>query len=313
MDNMQSLEELGLAEVSRRTHIETKFLKYMIDKDFSKLNRVNTVGFAKILKREYNVDMDSWLDEFNAYWQEHQQTPVITSTENIITKEPVDRKSPIGFMLLLIIVVFGVAFWYFDGVKYISNFINQQAHNQSEQVVMDDNSSKEALEEANQIIEDKSYDLAEKESNINEANVSQIASDINYSEDNTSVETEVIEQISDVNDSVESNDSKKEEIAQQPKKIDTEAYIQPKRKLWMGIVNLETRKRSQYATKKLITIDLNKPQIVVTGHGKFTLTFSSGEEKSPTSNGKKYYYVDGGTMTQINKKEFITYNGGKSW
>jgi len=42
MDSIKVLEEIGLYKVSQDTHIEQKYLRYMIDGDFDKLNRINT-------------------------------------------------------------------------------------------------------------------------------------------------------------------------------------------------------------------------------------------------------------------------------
>jgi hypothetical protein len=57
MDNdIRVLEKIGLQEVCKRTHIEVKQLEYMINNQYEKLNKINTLGFVKILSREYKLD-----------------------------------------------------------------------------------------------------------------------------------------------------------------------------------------------------------------------------------------------------------------
>ena len=60
MDDFSVLEEIGLKEVSNKTHIEVKYLEYIINSKFDKLNRSTTVGFVKILSREYKLDLTDW-------------------------------------------------------------------------------------------------------------------------------------------------------------------------------------------------------------------------------------------------------------
>ena len=44
MDNdIRVLEKIGLQEVCKRTHIEVKQLEYMINNQYDKLNKINTL------------------------------------------------------------------------------------------------------------------------------------------------------------------------------------------------------------------------------------------------------------------------------
>ena len=73
MDNdIRVLEKIGLQEVCKKTHIEVKQLEYMINNQYDKLNKINTLGFVKILSREYKLDLTDWLEGFHDYWVEHK-------------------------------------------------------------------------------------------------------------------------------------------------------------------------------------------------------------------------------------------------
>ena len=78
MDNdIRVLEKIGLQEVCKKTHIEVKQLEFMINNEYEKLNRINTLGFVKILSREYKLDLSEWLEAYQIYLannKEHEET-----------------------------------------------------------------------------------------------------------------------------------------------------------------------------------------------------------------------------------------------
>ena len=51
MNELENLKEIGLKEISRKTHIEPTFLQYIFDKNFEKLSRLNIRGYAKLLQK----------------------------------------------------------------------------------------------------------------------------------------------------------------------------------------------------------------------------------------------------------------------
>ncbi len=73
MDKIKKLKEIGLRKVSDTTHIEEKYLQYMVDANFEKLDYLHTHGFIKILTREYKIDLSSWQEAFDEYWIEHRE------------------------------------------------------------------------------------------------------------------------------------------------------------------------------------------------------------------------------------------------
>ncbi len=308
MDNINFLEEVGLSEVSRKTHIETKFLRYMVNKEFGKLNRINTIGFAKILRREYGLDLDSWLEEFNAYWQDKGSLHVKQNV-SVVQDIPEKKRSFKGVIFLLLLAMVCAIGWYFKADKYILSLINPSANQVNQEMKQDEQvdnveDSEFIDNELNEPIEDVNDVRVVELNSTDDENETQMVIDIN----DTNISDIITE---DENISIEENNTTVDE--EKDDEGGDEIYLQPIKKIWVGIVDLQTRKRTQYTTSKVITIDLKKPQIIITGHGSFTLMYESGKEIVPNSRRTMYYYIDGGTITSINKKEFITYNGGRSW
>ncbi len=70
--DIKGLEKIGLQEVCKKTHIEVKQLQYILNNEYEKLNKINTLGFVKILSREYKLDFSEWLEGFYDHWAEHK-------------------------------------------------------------------------------------------------------------------------------------------------------------------------------------------------------------------------------------------------
>ena len=62
------LEDLDFKEVAERTRIEPEFFEALLAKDFKELSKFNVKGFFKILKREYDLDMDAFLPSMKPFF-----------------------------------------------------------------------------------------------------------------------------------------------------------------------------------------------------------------------------------------------------
>ena len=66
------LEDLDFKEVAERTRIEPEFFEALLAKDFKELSKFNVKGFFKILKREYDLDMDAFFAEYEAFFHKDE-------------------------------------------------------------------------------------------------------------------------------------------------------------------------------------------------------------------------------------------------
>lgn len=345
MDDINILEELGLQEVSRKTHIETKFLQYMVEKQFDKLNKINTLGFVKILKREYNINLDSWVEEFEQYCKENEKFNISEPKSVLLTRESMDSpKSKKGWFFLIFIIILAVVVYYAINlglVDKIRQTIWQNSENNTTfakaQVVQDTKEQLLQLQNETNNTQETQDDVSvqnneivnevEAENNIlNEQDQTQITQEDENSKEveneqniqNENEQNQINEQMptntqqNEVENQVEKEVQAEKEV-QNEEKIEDSATLKPRRNIWVGIVDLDTKKRTQFLSKKSIKISLNKPQIIITGHGDFLLKVGDKDIKTDSSKTPKYYYADGGTITSISKKEFNAYNGGKPW
>ncbi len=335
-NDINVLEEIGLQEVSRKTHIELKYLEYMINKDFSKLKRTNALGYVKIINREYNIELKEWLEEFEAYWSENK--PVVindkqSNTSVFASQQQAEEDSSKGFVFLLLIVLLVVAFYFFGGLNAFENIKNKffptadetntsytatsvvaQTKEQLKNLDEQEKASKEdemAYNEQNDSIMGVNQNLSQEGIGENENKSEQIVS---TDEDNQSKEDVSLQANQDEKPQSTSLEQKANSTLSSDENLSSSGGVLiPLQKIWVGIINIDTKEKKNYLTANEIAIDLNAPQILMTGHGYFRLKDAEGKEEIFKTQDKKYYYIDGGTITRIDRKEFISYNGGKIW
>lgn len=71
MKGFEELQKLDPIEVYQRTYISVDEFNAIKNKNFEIFNRTKATGLMKILKREYDLDMDDWMEEYEAYKKEN--------------------------------------------------------------------------------------------------------------------------------------------------------------------------------------------------------------------------------------------------
>ncbi|MCF6172654.1 MAG: hypothetical protein L3J44_02575 [Campylobacteraceae bacterium] len=298
MDDIKVLEEIGLKEVSKATHIEVKNLQSMIDCDFERLNRATAIGFIKIISREYKLDLSDWVDRANQYWSEIEDSEG-KSKIFIVQKPKVFPRYILTFISILILgaILYGA---------YI--FLNQRLN----------------IFETPLLKNDANYTY-EQTPVVNEAKetlqIDETPSDVNAS-------TEIVAENSDNNktdfsDSVakakkEQNITKiNEEITQPVKETESNttalsSLISPNSKLWIGVIYLDNFKRKSYLGDGNFTLEASREQLITTGHGDFNLYFKGKLTKFNSQKPMKFLIKDG-NMTEISIDKFKELNRGSLW
>jgi len=297
--DIKSLEKVGLHEVCKKTHIEVKQLQYMINNEYEKLNKINTLGFVKIISREYKLDFSDWLEGFYRYWDEHKNDEEMRK-EKIFIRAKNDKSSR-KLLWLFFIVLLGTGTWmglnFFkiemsvpalleiirpNIEKNVTGFqdapiVKQAADSMGvkvEERVVESNSS-------NQTIQTIAIVVETNQSALFESNLS--------NEKNTSVDVPLVQDVPA-----------------------HKAMIMPLRKMWMGIIYLENGTRKENTSDKSVSVDLTKRQLIKTGHGYFKLTFD-GSVEDFTEQGSTRFLVENGTIKKISEETFIQINQGKTW
>ena len=310
MSELENLKEIGIKEISRKTHIEPTFLQYIFDKNFEKLSRLNIRGYAKILQREYGVDLSELLAEYDAFMQENtpddshktKVSPKIASyTPDDITNQRQGGGSGFFFWVIILAIIGGGAY-YFDAYKYVQNFIA---------TLNEDNTS---------VSYSQSSIVNEVKKNIIDTNVTitQNAPKIDANASSVKISAPA-EQNASTNVSNLEQNAPKVEAAQPAPKVEenltkplNEAIIMPKQKVWIGIINLENGQKVSSDTSKDVSINLDQRQLVVCGNGNIEVKIGDKVTKYNPSRPARFL-VENGEMKFVSYDEFVELNKGKSW
>lgn len=311
MNELENLKEIGIKEISRKTHIEPTFLQYIFDKNFEKLSRLNIRGYAKILQREYGVDLSELLAEYDAFMQENTPdesnktvvSPKIASyTPDDITNQRQGGGSGFFFWIVILAIIGGGAY-YFDAYKYVQNFIA---------TLNEDNTS---------VSYSQSSIVNEVKKNIIDTNVTitQNAPKIEANSSNVKISAPAEQNVTVSPASVDQNAIKPSMAAQPAPKIEqnvtkplNEAVITPKQRVWIGIINLENGQKTSSDTSKSVNINLDQRQLVVCGNGNIELKIGDKVTKYNPSRPARFL-VENGDMKFLTYDEFVEMNKGKSW
>lgn len=311
MNELENLKEIGIKEISRKTHIEPTFLQYIFDKNFEKLSRLNIRGYAKILQREYGVDLSELLAEYDAFMQENtpddshktKVSPKIASyTPDDITNQRQGSGSGFFFWFIILAIIAGGAY-YFDAYKYVQNFIAS---------LNEDNTS---------VSYSQSSIVNEVKKNIIDTNVtiSQNTPKIDANASSVKISAPAEQNVTVSPASVDQNALKPSMAAQPAPKVEqnvtkplNEAVITPKQRVWIGIINLENGQKTSSDTSKSVNINLDQRQLVVCGNGNIELKIGDKVTKYNPSRPARFL-VENGDMKFLTYDEFVEMNKGKSW
>lgn len=303
--DIRVLEKIGLHEVCKKTHIEVKQLQYMINGEYEKLNKINTLGFVKILSREYKIDFTDWLEGFHDYWAEHKSEEELGKDKIFVRakSDKAPKKMAILFLLVVLIAgLFGVLSIFKIEVDVIEMFDKVKAQAVSNNTTIGFQNPPVVAEAANSM-------GVKVEERVVETNSS-----------NATIEAVVVKVENNQTFSTESNSSNQTVpsasliIENQPlvSTVPNQALIVPKRKIWIGTVYLDEGKRKESTSENNLTIDLTKRQIIKTGNGYFKLSYD-GSVEDFTEQGSTRFLVENGTLKKISEEVFVQLNKGKNW
>jgi len=332
MSDIRVLEEIGLQEVSRQTHIEIKTLQYMLDKEFDKLGRINTIGFIKIISREYHLDLSEWQEEFEAYWEEKSvQTPSKAEAAFAVNASSVPKRSIFKTKLFLFILIFLIAF----GVHYFGIWEKFQpvvVDKISQWTQSEESRSAEPQESVSYItpsVVNEAQKILEEEP-VLEVNESALLGGMDFVEESNGTKSDLADEPTEQEPQTQeaqealTQEANPEPKAQEESTLDNvassqaktlsnpEGMILPNVNIWVGVIYLDNKKRDSHLTNQPIKLNLQREQIITTGHGNFTLDIN-GEKRPFKEELPKRFHWDGKEMKSIDYDEFVILNGGTSW
>lgn len=317
MDNIKKLKEIGLKKVSDETHIEQKYLQYMVDCDFEKLNRINTLGFVKILSRAYEVDLSAWSEAFEEYWAQTHKDDEDKGLFIVVDDKKQSRKFLIFILIVILIATVSFLFALFENKINLDNYINQSETSFKQSSIVED--TQKTLDEINSSTVENGVAGATEDENQTKA----IELVVEVEENTTTQEIQEIEKVEETQEVEETKEPEKiQEIASEvinPQtaqnsslRFEKEAIINPKIQLWVGVIYLDNKKRRSYLGEGNFSIDTSREQIITTGHGNLNIV-KDGQIKEYKRQEPLRFLVKDNNITEISLSKFRELNEGQVW
>ncbi|EAI0015724.1 hypothetical protein ACS0G3_001387 [Campylobacter jejuni] len=312
MLNWKKIQELNLKEVAAKTQIELDFLEALVEKNFAVLSRFNVKGFVKILSREYELDFSDFNEEYEAYLNENNPTPQTKSKMITPKLDAYSQKSSNAWpflIVLIVLVIIGSGIYYFDTLKTffkdeqnntsatVIDIIGQAQENlkslSGNNVVVIDNNKAQETNQTENVLPSQNTSLQENDKNISIEN--------NISENNTTLlDEEKNTQIQEDTNTLKTDSLK-------------EAHFKTSTKIWIGLIDLKSLKKTSFVKEKDFNISLDKDQLILTGAAALTMFDQENkEQKFPVGISKRFLIKDG-KITSISAAEFVKLNKGKEW
>ncbi|EAJ0057425.1 hypothetical protein CK590_05685 [Campylobacter jejuni] len=312
MFNWKKIQELNLKEVAAKTQIELDFLEALVEKNFAVLSRFNVKGFIKILSREYELDFSDFNEEYEAYLNENNPTPQ-TKSKMITSKlDAYSQKSSNAWpflIVLIVLVAIGSGIYYFDRLK---TFFKDEQNNTSATVIDIIGQAQENLKSlgGNNVVvidNNKAQETNQTESVLPSQNIS-----LQENDKNISIENNISENNTTLLD--EEKNTQIQEDTNTPKTDSLkEAHFKTSTKIWIGLIDLKSLKKTSFVKEKDFNISLDKDQLILTGAAALTMFDQENKEQKFPAGISKRFLIKDGKITSISAAEFVKLNKGKEW
>ncbi|ENV8235631.1 hypothetical protein ACFK4Z_000920 [Campylobacter jejuni] len=312
MLNWKKIQELNLKEVAAKTQIELDFLEALVEKNFAVLSRFNVKGFVKILSREYELDFSDFNEEYEAYLNENNPTPQTKSKMITPKLDAYSQKSSNAWpflIVLIVLVIIGSGIYYFDTLK---TFFKDEQNNTSATVIDIIGQAQENLKSlgGNNVVvidNNKAQETNQTESVLPSQNIS-----LQENDKNKSIENNISENNTTLLD--EEKNTQIQENTNTPKTDSLkEAHFKTSTKIWIGLIDLKSLKKTSFVKEKDFNISLDKDQLILMGAAALTMFNQENKEQKFPAGISKRFLIKDGKITSISAAEFVKLNKGKEW
>ena len=294
-NEIAKLLDFDIKEVQRQTKIPLEYLEAIYAKNYDILKDTNLKAYLRILSREFNIDLDGYLEDFENYCSENssddskiQVNPRLTG---YVAKE---SKSSFGW-LVLVLILLGVGVWGFKFIKDLDfNWSDLQPDfgPKSEVNVSEENIAiiKPNADVIENIVVDEVLDKNTSKEEI-------LVVDENATTEQNLVEKQIKEQ--------------KEEVQAKQATANVIKII-PVTKVWIGIKNLNDMSKRSLSTSEAYELNTTGNRLILTGNGMLDLVNGDNNKSYRTRDALRFYIHDG-IIEEIDYAKYVELNKGKTW
>ncbi len=275
-NNFELLKSLDNNEIYSKTYITYENLDAIKKKDFEYFSRFKLMGFIDILSKRLDLDLSEFRAEASSYFDSIE--PVVE-----IVEEP--KKNPLPLNIdKNIFFIGGAGIVVFIVAISLYFLLNGESKQDLTDVQVSPPTAVVVTPPIEQAIEQNG------------------TVDENKTEDNNSTE------LTNSNEP-EVQTKVKETIAINSGQI---IKIVPRKQVWIGIIDLDTKEKKEHTTSQELVIDKTKNQIIVV-NGTYISLMVGNEEKRYDFDGRVRFICKDGKINEIKFAEFKALNNGKAW
>ena len=294
-NEIAKLLDFDIKEVQRQTKIPLEYLEAIYAKNYDFLKDTNLKAYLRILSREFNIDLDGYLEDFENYCAEN------SSDDSKIQVNPrltgyVAKESKSSFAwLVLVLILLGVGVWGFKFIKDLDfnwsdlkpDFGSKSEVNVSEENIAIIKPNADVIEN---IVVDEVLDQNTSKEEI-------LVVDENATTEQNLAEKQIKEQ--------------KEEV--QEKQATTNVIkIIPVTKVWIGIKNLKDMSKRSLSTSEAYELNATGNRLILTGNGMLDLVNGDNNKSYRTRDALRFHIHDG-IIEEIDYAKYVELNKGKTW
>jgi cytoskeletal protein RodZ len=298
-ETLNRLRSIGAEEISEKTHISRGKVQDILDKKYENFDKVKIAGFIHIIEREYHVDLHEWLEAF----EESHKDDADTQNDDLELRtgfiEKKEKSSGFWKLLLFAIVLVAIGgylaykqgFIEFADKKVVQSSSETPRAQDSEGVVEevdvieampDEDAQKQELIEVEEVAIEESMSPSAEDTMNSEANATKI------------------------------DDTQKEIAPKEVAEKSLEFKIDPRSRLWIGKIDVDTKRKESLITDDEYTLDVENDTLIITGHGDISVSVDGNVTEYRELDPIRFHLTKDGAKL-ITFEEFKRLNGGNSW
>ena len=103
-EGFEKLKEIGAQKIHEQTHIPKEHAESIVNKKFTRMNKIQYLGFISILEREYSIKLDNLRNSAKDYFQDSEEEDEEATPKKLFII-PQRKKSYTKYYILLAIII----------------------------------------------------------------------------------------------------------------------------------------------------------------------------------------------------------------
>jgi len=292
----QIVKKYTIEVVISRTKISKRNLEKLSHGQFEDFTRPQAYGFLKILEREFDEDFSELRAALDAWdWQSHMKHNEIFLDAH--KEAPTTNKKWI--VTLLIIAIALMAFYLF-----------QQEFSTQEHVKPSVPPLSVEKKHEKHVTKEKPLETPTQQIDLNQSEA--VVEHVDENGSDMESQKEAIDQVEQNQTQAQAAESLTKEETKPYVPIEN-TVVTPLVKLWIGVIDLKTKKRLAKVTDQPYEIESYGKKLLLTGHGRFEVSDAFGNLFKYNDPKKHYFLIEDGNIQEIDLKTFKVLNGGRGW